>query len=233
MEIPPALANDITAIESSVRFVMDGPEFEDAALPSIVSAFGGLTQQQIEDCTVLALRKAKTLNGYAARLTLHEKAGILGRNGLLKYLDPLDGGLSLIGGNYSVKRQIQRDKACLSSEARSLARTTPVIPRSWTPEPLRPALNACVTTLPRARQESSGFPAADVLCDSSPREVIQRAFLRRRSLMAHAAERHESVKRHDPDAGKEARKRVRDRVGGQLAGTRPAPRGRMQASLRS
>lgn len=81
----------------------------------------------------MALRKVETLNGDAGKLILHEGAEILRRTGLLKYLDPLDGGLSLIGSNDSVKRHIQRDKACLSSEARSLARPTSFIPRSWTP----------------------------------------------------------------------------------------------------
>jgi ATP-dependent 26S proteasome regulatory subunit len=128
-EIPPALANDITsidfnlpddaAIEASVRFVMDGHQFDDAVLPSIVSACRGMTQQQVEDRTASALRKFKTLSGDAAKLILHEKADILRRSGLLKYLDPPDGGLELIGGNDNVKRHIERDKACLSAEARA------------------------------------------------------------------------------------------------------------------
>jgi SpoVK/Ycf46/Vps4 family AAA+-type ATPase len=78
-----------------------------------------MTQQQVEDRTALALRKYKTLNGQAARLILREKAEILRRSGLLKYLDPPDGGLSIIDGNDNVKRHIQRDKACLSEQARA------------------------------------------------------------------------------------------------------------------
>jgi ATP-dependent 26S proteasome regulatory subunit len=128
-EVPPALANDITAldfplpddpaIEQSVRFVLDGHPLDEATLPSIVSACRGMTQQQVEDRTALALRKYKTLNADAARLILHEKAEILRRSGLLRYLEPPDGGLDLIGGCDHVKRHIQRDKACLSPEARA------------------------------------------------------------------------------------------------------------------
>lgn len=128
-EIPPALANDITAqdfplpddpaIEQCVKFVLDGHPVDSSSLLSIVSACRGMTQQQVEDRTALALRKYKTLNPDAARLILHEKAEILRRSGLLKYLDPPDGGLDLIGGCDHVKRHIQRDKTCLSPEARA------------------------------------------------------------------------------------------------------------------
>jgi len=128
-EVPAALANDITAldfplpndpaIEQCVKFVLDGHPLDEATLPSIVSACRGMTQQQVEDRCALALRKCKTLNSDAARLILHEKAEILRRCGLLKYLDPPDGGLDLIGGCDHVKRHIQRDKACLSPEARA------------------------------------------------------------------------------------------------------------------
>jgi len=128
-EVPPALANDITAqdfplpddpaIEQCVKFVLDGHPVDSASLPSIVSACRGMTQQQVEDRTALALRKFKTLGPDAARLILHEKAEILHRCGLLRYLDPLDGGLDLIGGCDHVKRHIQRDRACLGPEARA------------------------------------------------------------------------------------------------------------------
>jgi len=104
-EIPPALANDITAIESSIRFVMDAHEFDDT-VPS--------------------------------------------------------------------------------SGARSLTRTTSPIPRSWMPEPLRPALKTRATRLLRGRQESCGFSSAEVPCDSSSPEVMQNTFFHRRSLMATA-----------------------------------------------
>lgn len=129
LAVPTPLANDITtvefplpddtAIESSVRFVMDGHKFDDATLPSIVSACRGMTQQQVEDRTALALRKFKSLNGEASRLILREKAEILRRGGLLTYQDPPQGGLSLIGGCEHVKRHIERDKACFGKEARS------------------------------------------------------------------------------------------------------------------
>ena len=126
-QVPSTLANDITSvdfklpddteIDKSIRFVMDSRKFDEANLPAIISACRGMTQQQVEDRTALALRKYKTLNGEAASLILHEKAEILRRSGLLKYVDPPKGGLDLIGGNDSVKRHIQRDKTCLSKEA--------------------------------------------------------------------------------------------------------------------
>ncbi len=126
-DVPPALANDVTtvdfplpddpAIEHSVRFVMDGHAFDDAVLPSIVSACRGMTQQQVEDRTALALRRFKTLNADAASLILHEKAEVLRRSGLLKYREPPAGGLQLIGGNDNVKRHIARDKACFGDKA--------------------------------------------------------------------------------------------------------------------
>ena len=113
-QVPAALANDVTsiefplpdddAIESSVRFVMDGHELDEATLPPVVGACRGMTQQQVEDRTALALRKYKTLNGEAASLILHEKANILRRGGLLKYQEPPEGGLELIGGNTSIKQ---------------------------------------------------------------------------------------------------------------------------------
>ena len=108
---------DDAAIEQSVRFVMEGHKLDESVLPSIVSASRGMTQQQVEDRTALALRKYKTLNGDAAKLILHEKAQILRRSGLLKYVEPPDGGLDLIGGNDVVKRHIVRDKACFTDEA--------------------------------------------------------------------------------------------------------------------
>ncbi len=128
-DVPPALANDVTtvefplpdddAIEQSVRFVMDGHEFDDASLPPIVSAARGMTQQQVEDRVALALRKHKTLNGQAAKLILREKAEVLRRSGLLKYQEPPEGGLALIGGNDAVKAHIVRDKTCFAEEART------------------------------------------------------------------------------------------------------------------
>jgi hypothetical protein len=85
-DVPAALANDVTtvgfplpddqAIEESVRFVMDGHGFDDAVMPQIVSACRGMTQQQVEDRTALALRRFKTLNSEAAKLILHEKGRV-------------------------------------------------------------------------------------------------------------------------------------------------------------
>ena len=129
VDVPATLANDVTglpfplpddaAIEQSVRYVMEGRNLDEKALPAIVSAARGMTQQQVEDRTALALRRFKTLNGGAARLILHEKAEVLRRSGLLKYTEPPEGGLEIIGGCENVKRHIERDKACFSEEARS------------------------------------------------------------------------------------------------------------------
>jgi ATP-dependent 26S proteasome regulatory subunit len=128
-EVPPALANDVTtvafplpdeaAIQQAVRFIMEGRELDETVLPSIVSACRGMTQQQVEDRTALALRRFKTLNSEAAKLILHEKAEVLRRSGLLKYLEPPAGGLELIGGNENVKQHIARDRKCFTEEALS------------------------------------------------------------------------------------------------------------------
>ena len=134
-QVPAALANDVTtiafsfpgdeAIESSVRFVMDGHELDETKLPAVVAACRGMTQQQVEDRTALAFRKYKALNGDAASLILHEKANILRRGGLLKYQDPPEGGLELIGGNVNIKQHIARDKACFTKEAQSFGIDSP------------------------------------------------------------------------------------------------------------
>jgi ATP-dependent 26S proteasome regulatory subunit len=128
-DIPAALANDITtiefplpndtAIEQSVRFVMDGHQYDAAMPPAVVSACRGMTQQQVEDRTALALRRFKTLNADAAQLILHEKADVLRRSGLLKYQQPPAGGLELIGGCEQVKTHVRRDKTCFTPDARA------------------------------------------------------------------------------------------------------------------
>ena len=129
LDLPAALVNDVTtvefplpddeAIEQSVKFVMEGHKFDNAVLPSVVSACRGMTQQQVEDRTALALRKLKTLDAEAAKLLLHEKAEVLRRSGLLKYIEPPSGGLNLIGGNNNVKAHIGRDKTCFSKDAQA------------------------------------------------------------------------------------------------------------------
>ncbi len=75
-----------------------------------------MTEQQVEDRTALAPRKFKTLNAGAAKLILNEKADLLRRSGLLKYLEPPPGGMSLIGGCEGVKDHIRRDKTCFSED---------------------------------------------------------------------------------------------------------------------
>ena len=127
-DVPSALVHDLTtidfplpddaAIEQSVKFIMEDRELSDAALPSIVSACRGMAQQQVEDRVALALRKLKTLNGDAAKLILREKAKLIRRSELLKYVEPPENGLSLIGGNEAVKDHIRRDKACFTDEAK-------------------------------------------------------------------------------------------------------------------
>ncbi len=134
-DVPPALANDVTtvefplpddgAIEQSVKFVMDGHEFDETAVPLIVGACRGMTQQQVEDRVALALRKFKTLNGDAAKLILNEKAEVLRRSGLLKYQEPPEGGLTQIGGADAIKEHIRRDKACFTPEAKAFGIDTP------------------------------------------------------------------------------------------------------------
>ncbi len=74
-EIPPPLAHEITtvefklpddpAIDKAVRFVADGHKVDEQSMPAVVAACRGMTQQQVEDRTALALRKFKTLNADA------------------------------------------------------------------------------------------------------------------------------------------------------------------------
>ncbi len=128
-DVPPALTNDVTtvtfplpddaAIEQSVRYVAEGHELDEEALPQIIAASRGMTMQQCEDRAALALRRYKTLNTDAARLILHEKAELLRRSGLLKYMEPPQNGLQEIGGCEAVKAHIRRDKTCFSPEARA------------------------------------------------------------------------------------------------------------------
>jgi hypothetical protein len=127
-DIPPALAHDITtiefrlpedaAIEKAVRFIGEDHPIDEAAMPSIITACRGMTQQQVEDRTALALRKFKKLNGEAARLILNEKAEVIRRTGMLDYRDPPRGGLDIIGGWDNVKKHVQLDKPCFTPEAR-------------------------------------------------------------------------------------------------------------------
>jgi len=127
-EIPPVLQHDITgiefklpddaAIEKAVRFVAEDHPLDEAYLPALITACRGMTQQQVEDRTALALRKFKKLNGGGARLILNEKAEVIRRTGLLEYRDPPAGGLDLIGGWDNVKRHVELDKPCFTAEAR-------------------------------------------------------------------------------------------------------------------
>jgi len=127
-EIPPALQHDVTtiefrlpndaAIEKAVRYVGEDHPIDEEFMPALVTACRGMTQQQVEDRTALALRKFKKLNGQAARLILNEKAEVIRRTGLLDYRDPPEGGLDIIGGWENVKKHVQLDKPCFAHEAR-------------------------------------------------------------------------------------------------------------------
>ncbi|MCB9868167.1 MAG: AAA family ATPase, partial [Phycisphaerales bacterium] len=128
-EIPPALEHEITtlefrlpddaAIEKTIHYVGEGHPIDEQALPALVTACRGLTEQQTEDRVALALRKFKQLGLDAAGLILNEKAQVIRRTGLLDYRDPPAGGLDLLGGWENVKRHVQLDKPCFSPEARS------------------------------------------------------------------------------------------------------------------
>lgn len=128
-EIPPLLAHEVTtvefplpnepAIEKAVRFICEDVGVVETALPAVVRACRGMTQQQVEDRTALALRRFKTLDESAAQLILREKAEVIRRTGLLEYRDPPEGGLDLIGGWENVKMHVALDKPCLSPEARA------------------------------------------------------------------------------------------------------------------
>jgi ATP-dependent 26S proteasome regulatory subunit len=128
LEIPAALEHEITtiefklpddaAIEKAVRFVGEDHPFDEKALPALVTACRGLTQQQVEDRVALALRKFKKLGQDAAGLILNEKAQVIRRTGLLDYRDPPAGGLDLLGGWENVKQHVQLDKPCFTPEAK-------------------------------------------------------------------------------------------------------------------
>ncbi len=127
-EIPATLQHDITtvefslpgdeAIEHAVRFIGEDHPIEEESMPAIVSACRGMTAQQVEDRTALALRRFKRLGSDAARLILNEKAAVLRQTGLLEYRDPPDGGLDLIGGWENVKRHVELDRPCFGPDAR-------------------------------------------------------------------------------------------------------------------
>jgi len=69
--------------------------------------------------STLAPRITNVSYGRGRQLILHEKAEVLRRGGLLKYLEPPAGGLDLSGGNDNVKRHIERDKSCFSTKAKA------------------------------------------------------------------------------------------------------------------
>ena len=107
LNVPASLADEVTmvshplpddhAIEQSIQFIADGQTIDNYVLPNIVVACRGMTQQQFEDRTALALLKFKTLNKDATNLILHEKVHVIRNAGLLKYFEPLIGGLEQIG----------------------------------------------------------------------------------------------------------------------------------------
>ena len=103
-EIPPTCCSTTSRRSSSncrttqqsrrpYGFVGEDHPIDEASMPALVTACRGMTQQQVEDRTALALRKFKKLNGEAARLILNEKTEVIRRTGLLDYRDPPEGGL--------------------------------------------------------------------------------------------------------------------------------------------
>jgi ATP-dependent 26S proteasome regulatory subunit len=135
-DIPKSLSHDITQmdfalpnneqINERIDFVCsevtksDGTKFEPSKtiIPKIVDACRGMTSQQIVDRVALALRKHKDLNGDAIKTIIREKAGVIRASGLLTYIEPPSGGLSLVGGYDAIKQHVLLDRPCFSKEAR-------------------------------------------------------------------------------------------------------------------
>lgn len=135
-EVPNILKHDITQmdfdlpnendIENQINFVCEGVIKEDGSkfvpdkkmLPEIINACKGMTQQETIDRVALSLRKNKDLNEEAVRTILYEKAGVIRSSGLLNYIEPPVGGLSIVGGYDALKEHIKLDKPCFSDEAK-------------------------------------------------------------------------------------------------------------------
>lgn len=133
---PKALLHDITQIDFAlpkneqiterIDFVCsdvttaDGTKFEpdEKIIPQVIDACRGMTSQQTVDRVALALRKHKDLNHDAVRTIVREKASIIKASGLLTYVEPPDGGLSIIGGYDALKQHVLLDQPCFTQDAR-------------------------------------------------------------------------------------------------------------------
>lgn len=136
LQIPKPLLHDITKIdfnlpdetqiEERIEFVCsdviraDGTKFElnTEIIPQVVASCRGMTSQQTVDRVALALRKHKDLDNNAIKTIIKEKAGVIRASGLLSYIEPPAGGLSVVGGYDAIKRHVQLDKPCFTNEAR-------------------------------------------------------------------------------------------------------------------
>jgi ATP-dependent 26S proteasome regulatory subunit len=136
LQIPKSLLHDITKvdfslpdeqqIEERIQFVCsdvvkaDGSKFklDPKIVPHIINACRGMTSQQTVDRIALALRKHKDLNFDAIRTIIREKAGVIRASGLLTYVEPPKGGLSIVGGYDALKQHVLLDQPCFTQEAR-------------------------------------------------------------------------------------------------------------------
>ena len=134
--VPQQLLHDITQvdfnlpdneqIEERVEFVCsnvensDGSKFEvnPEIVPHIIDACRGMTAAQVADRVSLALRKHKGLDEDAVQTIVREKACVIRASGLLTYIEPPEGGLSVVGGYDALKQHVKLDKPCFSKEAR-------------------------------------------------------------------------------------------------------------------
>lgn len=87
-------------------------------IPQVVEACRGMTSQQTSDRVALAVRKHKDLNLEAIKTIIGEKASIIKASGLLTYVEPPEGGLSMVGGYDAIKHHVHVDRPCFSQEAR-------------------------------------------------------------------------------------------------------------------
>ena len=127
-DTPKALLHDVTKIDFAlpenekiserIDFVCsdvtkaDGSKFKpnEEIIPQIVDACRGMTSQQTVDRVALALRKHKDLNHDAVRTIVREKAGVIKASGLLTYIEPPEGGLSIVGGYDALKQHVLLDQ---------------------------------------------------------------------------------------------------------------------------
>ncbi len=135
-DIPKQLLHDITKIDfclpgneqikERIEFACsnvttpDGQKFElnKDIIDDVVDACRGMTSQQIVDRVSLALRKHKDLNNHAIATIVREKASVIRASGLLTYIEPPEGGLSIVGGYEALKRHVLLDQPCFTQEAR-------------------------------------------------------------------------------------------------------------------